>query len=106
MRALRLIVDARGVLGKDFDHRGKSDRDIRVATIAKVDAAFVADGKTDDAVATLFDAKVRQVADERVQLGNVNVASAVPSLVADGSSVNAAAQRMAQRHADAWKPRT
>lgn len=93
--------------GKDFQHKGKTDRDLRIAVIAKVDASFVADGKSDDAVSAMFDATIRRVADERVQLGNVNIASANPAMTSDGrNAVDAAAERMAKRHADAWKPRT
>lgn len=103
-----LVIDARTVLGQDFDHKGKSDRDIQMAVIQKVDAAFVADGKSDDAVNEIFDAVVRTVATERTQLGRVNETTARPAMVDDSakSSVDAAAERMAKRHADAWKPRT
>lgn len=104
-----LIVDARTVIGLDFDHKGKSDRDIRIAVIEKVDASLVADRTiSDERLDAIFDTVVRTVASERTQLGRVNETTARPATVEDSgkNSVDAAAERMAKRHADAWKPRT
>lgn len=74
-----LIDAARGVLGKDFDAKGKSDREIRIAVLQKVDAKVDFTGKSDDYVAAAFDLATRQVADERASLGAVNETTQTPA---------------------------
>lgn len=67
-----LVDTARVALGADFAHAGKTDRDIRVAVITKLDPEFKADGKSDDYLAARFDLDSKNVTKERTDLANTN----------------------------------
>lgn len=75
---IALVDSARSILGKEFSHAGKSDRDIRVAALKKVDASFKDEGKSDDYVAAAFDLATKQVDGERASLGAINETSTNP----------------------------
>lgn len=74
-----LIDAARGVLGKDFDAKGKSDREVRIAVLAKVDSKIDFTGKSDDYVAAAFDLATKKVDGERAALGGVNQTASTPT---------------------------
>lgn len=74
-----LIDAARGVLGKDFDAKGKSDREVRIAVLAKVDSKIDFTGKSDDYVAASFDLATKKVDSEREALGGVNQTASTPT---------------------------
>lgn len=69
---LALLDAARDILGKDFDAKGQSDREVRVAALKKVDEKMNLDGKSDDYVAARFDLAVEQARTERDDLGGVH----------------------------------
>ncbi len=67
-----LVDSARGILGKDFVFAGKSDKDVRVAALTKIDPAAKFDGKSEDYIAASFDIAVKTVQSDRAELGKVN----------------------------------
>ena len=69
---LALLDAARTILGSDYDAKGKSDREVRVAALQKVDEKVVLDGKSDDYVAARFDMAVELAKTERADLGAVH----------------------------------
>lgn len=78
---IALVDSARSILGKDFDHKGKSARDIRIAALVKVDPAAKFDGKSDDYVEAAFDIAVTSVKTDRAELGKVNEITQAPAPV-------------------------
>lgn len=88
---IALVDSARSILGKDFDHKGKSDREIRVAVLAKVDSKIDFTGKSDDYVAAAFDLATKKVDGERAALGGVNQIASTPA--AQKSKIDEAYER-------------
>jgi len=80
---LELLDSARLVLGADYDAKGKTDRDIRIAAITKLDPDAKFDGKSDDHVMGRFDAAISSAKKDRGALAGVQAVTApVPTPVA------------------------
>lgn len=76
---VQLLDSARVVLGAAYKADGKSDRDVRIEAITKIDPAFKADKKSDDYVTAYFEAKC----------GDAKVATeALADVRADATSAN------------------
>lgn len=73
MKRIELLDAARTILGADFDPKGKTDREVRTAALAKLDAAATFDGKSDDYVSARFDLAVESVKKDRGALAGVQV---------------------------------
>jgi len=84
-KRIDLVESARRIDAK-IETKGKSDRDVRVAAIFKVDPEFKADGKSDDYVAARFDIACGQVTTERAALGTVNQTTVQPAKTAGEKS--------------------
>lgn len=69
---IALLDSARTVLGKDFDAKGKSDREVREAALVKLDPNAKFDGKSDDYVAARFDLAVEGAKKDDAAVGAVN----------------------------------
>ena len=80
-----LIATARKVDSK-FDAKGKTDREVHVAILTKLDPAFKADGKSDDYLAASFDIETKKVDGERAELGRMNESTAMPGRADDKKS--------------------
>lgn len=102
---LSLLDAARTVLGAEYDAKGKSDRDVRVDALKKVDEKATFDGKSDDYVAARFDLAVENVKAERSDLASANVATSTPPAgtksVLDEAEERAAKARAAESKAGA-----
>lgn len=94
-----LIESARVVLGKDFNFKNKSDRDIRLAVLAVADSKVKAEGKSDDYLAARFDMAIERAASDTAALVNVAVITATP--VADNTEPSRLDAALAQRKKDA-----
>lgn len=94
-----LVDAARGVLGKEFKHSGKSDRDIRIAVLQKVDAKADFANKSDDYVAAAFDLATKKVDEERTSLGGVNETTTNPKPTEPTKSVIDTAYEKAEAEA-------
>jgi hypothetical protein len=75
---LALVDGARKILGAEFKADGVPAREIYIATIAKTDSAFKADGRSDDYLQARFDAAVSNAA--VVSKANADLAGAVAPL--------------------------
>lgn len=79
------IVDAaRTVLGKDFDAKGKSDREVREAALKKIDEKADFAGKSDAYVEARFDLAIESAKGEQKALGSVNETTNTPAPAAKG----------------------
>jgi hypothetical protein len=107
---IELLDAARGILGTDFKPTKKegektvpmSDKDVRVAALAKVDPDLKLDGKSDDYVTARFDLVCESVKGERKELGAVNESTVKPAGAQPTKSVLDAAHEKAEaerRHA-------
>lgn len=74
-----LVLDARKVLGADADLKGKSDREIRIAVLQKIDSKVDFAGKSDEYVSAAFDLAARRVSDENGALAAVRETSMHPT---------------------------
>lgn len=101
---VHLIDAARGVLGSDFKATKKdgektvsmSDKEIRIAVIAKVDPALKLDGKTDAYIEARFDLATESVKTDRSELGKVNETTMTPAGSTPTKSVLDAAHEKAE----------
>jgi hypothetical protein len=102
-----LVDSARSILGADFSFAGKSDRDVRIAALAKVDPAAKFDGKPDGYIEARFDLAVESVGKERKSLAEVNEVTTSTTENADSqeSDVEKARRESQERTANAWKPK-
>lgn len=75
---IELLDAARGILGKDFAFAGTSDKDVRIAALAKVDAKLALDGKSDDYITARFDLAVESVKTDKTSLAQVQETAAKP----------------------------
>lgn len=66
---VELVDAARAVLPKDFVFKGKTDKEIRLAVLTKIDPAAKFDGKSDDYVTARFDLACETVGKDRTALG-------------------------------------
>lgn len=82
---IALLDSARAVLGKDFDAKGKSDREVRIAALQKVDSKLSFDGKSDDYVTASFDIVTKRTASENASLADVNAVTTNPQTNEDES---------------------
>lgn len=76
---LNLLDAARSVLGKDFEAKGKTDREVREAALRKLDPSVKFDGKSDDYVAARFDLAIEGAKKDDAAVGAVNVVSSTPA---------------------------
>jgi len=90
---IALVDSARSVLGKDFDAKGKSDRDIKIATVQKLDTKATFDGKSDDYVSAAFDIATRQVRSDNESLATVNEVTTSPKTDEKKSRLDEAYER-------------
>lgn len=104
---VQLVDSARGILGKEFSFAGKSDRDVRVAALTKVDPNAKFDGKSDDYVAARFDLATETVTTERAALASVNETITQPTQNEDAteSVIDKARREFNERSQNAWKPK-
>ena len=99
---VQLVSDARAILGADFDFKGKSDRDIRIAAITKVDSKFDPKDKKDGYLEARFELAVPQVKADREELAKTNEITKDPKIAnvdANESVVEKAAREMRERNA-------
>jgi hypothetical protein len=102
-----LLDSARGILGAETSFVGKTDREVRIAALVKVDSTANFDGKSDDYVTAAFDIAVKSVKTDRAALGELNESTALPAAKADAteSEVDKSKRENAERTANAWKPK-
>jgi hypothetical protein len=99
-----LETKAGAVLGPETKLDGMADREIRVAVIKKVCNVDVAAEKSDDYVSARYDAAVEQAERAAGALGAARGAVLPMPAHADGDiDEEAAARRMRERSANAWK---
>jgi hypothetical protein len=101
---LELLDAARAVLPKDFVFKGKTDKEIRVAVITKVDPNVKLDGKSDGYLERSFELACESVGKDRSALGKtaeiVNDATGTPAKsVLDAAYEKADAERKAASEA-------
>lgn len=102
-----LLDSAKSILGTETAFVGKTDREVRVAALVKVDPASNFDGKSDDYVTAAFDIAVKSVKTDRAALGDLNEVTALPVAHADASEseIDKSKRENAERTANAWKPK-
>lgn len=116
---VQLVSDAKSILDekdKAYDFKGKSDKDIRIAALKKIDATFDATGKTDGYIEARFDLAVPAAKKDQAALAEVNQTTTTPNLAppthtlqtndANMSELDKARQDMLDRHTNAWKPKS
>lgn len=72
---LTLLDGARVILGAEYDAKGKTDREVRVAALTKLDATFDAKEKSDDYVNARFDIALESSKKDRGALAVVQTAT-------------------------------
>lgn len=72
---LALLDGARIILGAEYDAKGKTDREVRVAALMKLDATFDAKEKSDDYVNARFDIALESSKKDRGALAAVQTAT-------------------------------
>lgn len=88
-----LLDSAKSILGTGTDLSGKTDREVRIAALTKVDPASTFDGKSDDYVTASFDIAVRSVKTDRTSLAELNVNARSAANVATKSALELAHER-------------
>ena len=100
---ISLIDSARSVLGKGFDAKGKSDRDVRIAALQKIDTKASYVGKSDDYVTAAFDIATSLVKDENSSLALVNEVTTAPKTDGKKSVLDAALEKFDKEALEASK---
>ena len=112
-KAIQARIDARMALVASATAAGievkadQTDKDIMIATITKTDAAFKADGKSDDYLAARFDAAILSLKPDASKsaaaLSSVKTDAAGKPVETNVNKIDAAEQKMRDKHAAAWK---
>lgn len=111
---VKLISDARIILGADFAPKGETDREIRIAALKKVDASFDEKDRSDGYLEARFELAIPTVTKDQNALAALGTTSMpvtptnpdAPTNTDSGESpVDKARAEMAERHSNAWKPK-
>lgn len=102
-----LVDSARPILGADFVFKGKTNKDIQVAVLKKHDPKFDEANKSDAYLAGAFGVVIKQIAQDKVSLSELSTNANANTNNADGGNdiVGDAQKQMAERNANAWKPK-
>jgi uncharacterized protein len=105
---VKLVADAKVILGDEFEFKGKSDRDVRIAALTKIDPKFDAKDKSEGYLEARFELAVPAVKKDQDVLKEQHEVIVEQGSNADGDvdRVTKAREEMLKRHSDAWKSKT